>query len=132
MSRTRIIGSVAVVIAAVVILMGIGWWHADGSLSSSGTSPMQVTLDPALFTGDVHDAYLAARNHPDVFVQLHCYCGCDRELGHRNLLDCFRTRHGAQCEICLGEANMAGRMAAQGTSIDEMINAIRARFARGG
>jgi hypothetical protein len=121
-----------VVIAAVVIWMGIGFWRSDRSLSSSGAGPTQVTLDPSLFTGDVRDAYQSARQHPDVLVQLHCYCGCDRELGHRNLLDCFRGRHAAQCEICLGEANMAATMADKGQSIDEMINAIRARYARGG
>jgi len=132
MSRNRIIGSVVVVIAAVVIWMGVGVWRSDRSLSASGTGQMPETLDPALFTGDVHDAYQSARNHPDVLVQLHCYCGCDRELGHRNLLDCFRSRHAAQCEICLGEANMAARMADKGMAIDEMINAIRARYARGG
>jgi hypothetical protein len=135
MSKTKIIGAITVAVAAAFIWMGFGIWRTDvpsSSSNSAGTEVLHATLDPELFTGNVHDAYAAARTHPDILAQLHCYCGCDRELGHRNLLDCFRDRHATQCEICMGEALLAARMADQGMPVDDIIGAIRARYARGG
>ena len=89
-----------------------------------------VTLDPAMFTGPVHDAYLAAREHPEVLAQLHCYCGCDRLHGHNNLLDCFRDNHGGHCAICVGEAVDAARMYKAGTPVDQIRDALRERYNR--
>jgi len=89
-----------------------------------------VTLDPAMFTGPVHDAYVAAREHPELLAQLHCYCGCDRLHGHNNLLDCFRDNHGGHCAICVGEAVDAARMYQAGTPVDQIRDALRERYNR--
>jgi len=89
-----------------------------------------VTLDPALYKGPVHDAYLVAREHPELLAQLHCYCGCDRLHGHNNLLDCFRDTHGGHCAICVGEAVDASRMYAAGTPVEQIRDALRARYNR--
>ena len=89
-----------------------------------------MTLDPALYKGPVHDAYLIAREHPELLAQLHCYCGCDRLHGHNNLLDCFRDTHGGHCAICVGEAVDAGRMSAAGTPVEQIRDALRARYNR--
>jgi hypothetical protein len=51
------------------------------------------TLDPARFTGKAALAYQAAREIPDVLDQLHCYCGCDKSVGHVSLLSCYTDRH---------------------------------------
>jgi len=32
-----------------------------------------------------------------------CYCHCDRSQGHGSLLDCFASKHGAGCNICINE-----------------------------
>ena len=69
--------------------------------------------------GAVHRArctrpIIAAREHPALLAQLHCYCGCDRTDGHKNLLDCFRDNHGGHCAICTGEALEAEKLARQG------------------
>lgn len=56
---------------------------------------LPATLSPDLFSGAVRDGYIIARTIPDVLAGLHCYCGCDRSMGHGNLLDCFVDDHAA-------------------------------------
>lgn len=90
--------------------------------------PNRPVLDPKRFTGQVRDAYQAATDNPALFVQLHCYCGCDRTAGHKSLLDCYRDMHGATCGICTGEALEARRMFNQGATLDAIRAALRAHF----
>src|SRR5579872_957960 len=59
----------------------------------------RITLDPKLFVGPVRQAYTVAEKNPMLLSQLDCYCGCYETDGHRSLLDCYRGRHGATCEI---------------------------------
>ena len=56
---------------------------------------LPTPLPAGLFQGRVREAYKAAAEIPDVLVGLACYCGCDKSLGHRHLLDCFVDDHGA-------------------------------------
>ncbi len=94
-----------------------------------GSAHASETLDPALFNGEVREAYDQARHNPALLAQLHCYCGCDKINGHRNLLDCFRDTHGSRCEICVGEALEAKSLAEQGTPVAQIRDALRRRFA---
>ncbi|HTY54323.1 MAG TPA: CYCXC family (seleno)protein [Candidatus Binataceae bacterium] len=87
-----------------------------------------ATLDPALFTGEVRQAYQVVRDNPALIAQLHCYCGCDRMIGHKNLLDCYRDRHGSRCEICVNEVLQAKRMADEGDTVEQIRDALRARY----
>ena len=73
-------------------------------------------------------AYTAARVMPEVFDGLYCYCECKKHFGHRSLLTCFESEHGASCDICLDEAAMAAEMHTAGSSLDEIRRAIDARF----
>ena len=58
--------------------------------------PLPAVLDPKQFTDpSVVKAYSYAKEIPDVFSQQPCYCHCDNGNGHRSLLDCFATDHGA-------------------------------------
>jgi len=93
-------------------------------------SQPRLTLDPNQFVGPVKEAYKFAEQHPEILVELHCYCGCDKAEGHQNLLDCYRSTHGASCEICTGEALLAKRMSEQGSPVDQIRNAIRRNFAQ--
>ena len=61
------------------------------ALSTHASLP--ATLSPDLFSGAVRDGYVIAQTIPDVLAGLHCYCGCDRSMGHGNLLDCFVDDH---------------------------------------
>jgi hypothetical protein len=90
-----------------------------------------MTLDPQLFQGDVKKAYQVARDDPALLAQMHCYCGCDRTEGHKNLLDCFRDKHGSTCAICTGEAIEAEQLAGQGMPVEQIRDSLRARYANG-
>ena len=83
-----------------------------------------MTLDPARFFGAARQAYEIAAKNPALLAQLHCYCGCDKEIGHQNLLDCYRGPHGATCEICTQEALLAKALSEQGSPVDESTGVV--------
>jgi len=118
------------IVAGAVIAVGLyaGFSVYQGRSAAESTSADHATLDPELFTGQVREAYQVARAKPALLAQLHCYCGCDKVEGHRNLLDCFRDRHGGRCEICVGEALQANRMSEQGATVEQIRDAVRARY----
>jgi Protein of unknown function with PCYCGC motif len=63
------------------------------------------TMDPALFDNVlVRNAYTVAGRVKKVLYQQPCYCHCDRSQGHTSLLDCFTSRHGSGCNLCMDEA----------------------------
>jgi hypothetical protein len=76
----------------------------------------------------IAEAYAYARQHPEVLDGLHCYCDCARNFNHRSLLTCFESDHGADCQICLREAVIAGQLTAQGRSLDEIRATIDGMF----
>jgi len=100
-----------------------------GSVAGSGE---RLTLDPMLFVGEPREAYIIAKQNPMLLSQLPCLCGCDKNNGHKNLLDCYRDYHGGSCEICTGEALDANCMFNQGSPVDQIREALRARYARRG
>src|ERR1700738_3564698 len=63
------------------------------------------TLDPSQFTNVVvQNAYSLAARVKKILYQQPCYCHCDRSQGHASLLDCFATKHGSGCGVCMREA----------------------------
>jgi hypothetical protein len=63
------------------------------------------TLSPSEFTDVlVQNAYILAARVRKVLYQQPCYCHCDRSQGHTSLLDCFASKHGAGCGVCMREA----------------------------
>jgi hypothetical protein len=99
--------------------------------ASDAAQHLRMTLDPNQFVGEVKQAYLIAESDPALLAQLHCYCGCDRTDGHKNLLDCYRDTHGAHCAICTGEAIEAAKLAGEGMPVEKIRDALRDRFANG-
>jgi Protein of unknown function with PCYCGC motif len=87
-------------------------------------------LDPLIFVGLARQAYIVARQNPWLLGHLWCYCGCDRSNGHRSLLDCYRDYHGATCAICAKEALEANQLFNQGSPVEQIREALRARFSR--
>jgi hypothetical protein len=133
---------ITVLVAAAVVVVGIGYAGYVSSHESSRDVAMpavvrvadpgeqlRVTLDPKNFQGDVRKAYEAAERNPALLAQMHCYCGCDKADGHKNLLDCFRDSHGSTCAICVGEARDAEAMANRGVPVEQIRDALRARYA---
>ena len=54
-------------------------------------------------------SYQIAIRLPDLLAELPCFCGC-QWINHSNLLDCFKTTHGAKCGLCQEEAEIAERL----------------------
>ena len=142
---------ITLLVAAAVVVVGIAYGgfvsshessHEDAAPGSERAAccllrarlndsdpESRVTLDPKNFQGDVRKAYEAAERNPALLAQLHCYCGCDKADGHKNLLDCFRDTHGSTCAICVGEARDAEQMANRGVPVEQIRDALRARYA---
>ena len=74
------------------------------------------------------EAYAAARGAAATLDGVYCHCDCSKHAGHRSLLTCFESDHGAYCDICMGEAVLAAQLAARGTSLVEIRAAIDGRF----
>ena len=73
-------------------------------VSPAAARPLPETDQPSSFTNSfVAAAYRAANEIPEVLAQQPCYCYCQRR-GHRSLLDCFATKHAADCDTCVREA----------------------------
>ena len=85
------------------------------------TKPLPQTLDPKKFSNrDVAAAYQSAKEIPEIMAQQPCYCHCDRNRGHRSLLDCFGTQHASDCDICVKEALFAQQQHNKGKSAEQI------------
>jgi hypothetical protein len=63
------------------------------------------TISPTEFSDVVvQNAYILATRVKKILYQQPCYCHCDRSQGHKSLLDCFASKHGAACGVCMREA----------------------------
>jgi hypothetical protein len=132
-----VIAVVGVVVAGA-IYAGASVYRSHAAASDQQTlaandaaQHLRVTLDPDQFVGVVKQAYQIAERNPALLFQLHCWCGCDRTDGHKNLLDCYRDTHGSHCAICTGEAIEADQLAKQGMPVEKIRDALRDRFENG-
>ena len=133
---------IVVLTAAAVLVVAIAYagyvssdsQPSDGQLAASGDPAAQVAnhARSAEFPGQrCARRTKSPRSDPALLAQLHCYCGCDDTDGHKNLLDCFRDTHGSTCAICCGEARDAESMASRGMPVEQIRDALRARYAHG-
>jgi hypothetical protein len=68
------------------------------------TGALPATMSPDNFSDPLaQNAYALAAHVKKVLYQEPCYCHCDRSQGHQSLLDCFVSKHGADCGICVRE-----------------------------
>lgn len=74
------------------------------------------------------EAYAAARLAAATLDGVYCHCDCSKHAGHRSLLTCFESTHGAYCDICMGEAVLAAQMSGQGQSLEQIRAAIDRQF----
>ncbi len=96
---------------------------------AKAAEPLPRTLEPTGFSNrDVVAAYRTAKEIPKVLAQQPCYCHCDRNMGHRSLLDCFAGKHGSECDICVKEALFAMQEHRKGKSPEQ----IRSEIFQGG
>jgi hypothetical protein len=125
-------GAVAMVLGALLLVAALALMVRPASAHPeprSGITGVEVA-DAARYTDypRVAETYRMAREIAAVLDGLHCYCECDQHSGHYSLLDCFRDDHGAACDICLTEAQIAYRMTQEGKSLDEIRDAIDALY----
>jgi hypothetical protein len=101
-------------------------------VSGEGRSDASAVTPPELFDHPrVKEAYAIAQRIPETMNQLYCWCGCI-ERGMRSALECFESNHGANCDVCMGTAEIAWEMTQKGvTDPAEIQNAIDARYGRG-
>lgn len=94
-----------------------------------GVTAERVLPDPAIpRTPGALEAYAAARAAPAVLDALYCHCDCSKHAGHRSLLTCFESDHGAYCDICMGEAVLAAQLAGRGASLQDIRAAIDRQY----
>ena len=121
----------AVAVVTVVVLLvahraGAVVVHPDPRPGVTAERVLPPSLVPN--TPGAAAAYAAARSAPQVLDGVYCHCRCAKNFGHRSLLTCFESDHGAQCDICMGEAMLATRLAAQSSTLDQIRHAIDERF----
>jgi len=72
------------------------------------TGPLPDTLDPKQFADpETQNIYALAAKEKAVLYQQPCYCRCDKEVGHKSLLDCYVDDHASHCVLCKKEAAFA-------------------------
>ena len=78
----------------------------------------------------VAELYDMAREIPQIFDGLFCYCQChDGSHGHRSLLVCFESAQPAGCYGCGAEARVAHKAYKEGKSLDEIRVVCDKKFA---
>jgi Protein of unknown function with PCYCGC motif len=83
--------------------------------------PLPETLDPAQFTdAETQNIYKLAAKIKPILYQEPCYCRCDKEVGHKSLLDCFSDYHGAHCVLCKKEAAFTYTESQQGKTAEQI------------
>jgi hypothetical protein len=124
---------IAVLAAVVIVSIGAAAWTMRSAADPPGATAKgeRLTLDPARFNGAARQAYEVAEKNPALLAQLHCYCGCDKEIGHQSLLDCYRDEHGGHCPICTGEALEAAKLADEGLPVEQIRRVLREHYAQG-
>ena len=129
MSKTPWLAAGAAVIVLAAVLLSArpaAGAHPD---PRPGITAERVLTGAAIpGTPGAAEAYAAARVAAGTLDGVYCHCDCSKHAGHRSLLTCFETDHGAYCDICMGEAMLASQLASRGTSLKEIRAAIDAQF----
>jgi hypothetical protein len=83
--------------------------------------PLPATLDPSIFPDVLNrNIYALAAKEKKVLYQQPCYCRCDREVGHKSLLDCYVDKHASVCATCKMEAVFAYQESQKGKTAAEI------------
>lgn len=114
-----------------IVLIGAVWYAVHASKPTDADLkplPLIATLSPDAYIGKAKLAYQAAKEIPEVLVQLPCFCGCMDGLGHKNNLYCFADTHGAICDECQSIALDAQEMHRKGMPTSEIREKIVAAY----
>lgn len=93
------------------------------------TSANVLTKEQLADTPDVVPVFDLVREIPDIVDGIRCQCGCGDLEGKYSLLSCYEGDGMAKhCAVCQGEGRLAHRLNAAGKTLDEIRQAIDARF----
>jgi hypothetical protein len=124
-----VVAGIAAATLGTVVASSAGSRAAGHPEPRPGVTAERVLPPPAVpRNAGALEAYAAARSAPATLDGVYCHCDCSRHAGHRSLLTCFESEHGAYCDICMGEATLAARMAGQGNSLQQIRRAIDRQF----
>jgi hypothetical protein len=87
---------------------------------------LPATMNPDQFSNPVvQNAYRVAALSKKVLYQQPCYCHCDRSQGHGSLLDCFVSKHGAGCNVCISESFYSYEQSKKGKTAAQIREGIK-------
>lgn len=88
---------------------------------------LPATLDPAPLRASsaAFVTYTLAAKIKAVLYQEPCFCPCDKEEGHRSLLDCFKDNHSVWCPRCQAEVIFCYRMHVKGQNPEQIRDGLR-------
>lgn len=121
------LAGLAVIVVVAVGRQGAGHVHPEPRVDED----LAVSVMPAgFFANDprVHHAYAVAREAAVVLDGIYCFCQCHETIGHRSLYQCFQSQHGAGCDICINQAELAYRMNSEGRTLNEIRAAMDATW----
>lgn len=131
MHRRRFLAAAAVALASLPRTLRAGARPGAREVKHPDPRP-GITAEHVLAEDAVPEksrkAYAAARAHPAVMDGLYCHCDCAERDGMRSLLECFESKMPTTCGICRGESELAGRLADEGKSLDEIRKAVDERW----
>lgn len=87
-------------------------------------------LSSAFFSGKAAKAYQIAKEIPQILDGIYCYCDCKIHHGHKSLLTCYTSTHGAKCGICIDEAIKSMELYKQNKSVLEIRQIIDKMYAK--
>ena len=93
------------------------------------TAANVLTKEQLADTPDVVPVFDLVREIPEIVDGIRCQCGCSDLPGKYSLLSCYEADAMAKhCVVCQGEGRLAHRLHAAGKTLDEIRQAIDARF----
>jgi len=157
---SKVLLPIGFLVATVVIVSAACNAEADSANAQIKTSPMtgQKSQDPRYLAADLpllpmgvvsairplpimKATYEFAARHPEVMQYIPCFCGCGKNMQHKDNDDCFVTArssdgkvvgwetHALVCEVCVDVATTAWQMYGSGSSVTAIREAIDKKYA---
>lgn len=134
-----LLGGLLVVMVGVSVYATATTERPAPTTSKASSDMLAVAPGGVIALADIPDPFLVhyegAADHPDVFSEVPCFCGCEAMLEHRHLLDCFVRpdgdgweAHATGCGVCLGEAEQVLALIADGVPPDEIVEQVVAEW----
>ena len=110
--------------------LGLPRFRSEHPVPRPGVTAAKVlTAEQLADSPQVIPVFDAVRAIPEVVDGIRCKCGCAELEGFYSLLSCYEgdgmARH---CPICQGEGRMAARLHREGKTLDQIREAIDARW----